>query len=233
MEDSTSVTVIEVVLVLLTVPGFLVAMVWLLGGRKRVAGWCGTLWRAMVRAWLSRWVPFVVRVKVTVLIHRHGRVFRKGQRSEYIRRYDAAQDFFEGGAKALRQYVLDHGSVLKTTTRERYTLVWVGDGPYAGLWNPDPWGRPFITSDHAFLEHVRKIRTFAIVDSWPLAALHWWLRSRQTVAVKWKAARLRRRIVRTRHEARRNRVIHCFAWPTAPPFMVWLLWQLIAKGLAP
>lgn len=218
---------------LAALPGGIAGVV-LVIGRKRVAGWCVTLWRAMVRAWLSRWVPFVVRVRTTILVHHHERVFRKGQRSEYIRRYDAAQDFFESGAKALRRYVLDHGSVLKTTRWERSTC---------GLGNrrtirrlveiPTHWGDPFITTDDSFLDHVAKIRSYDIVDSWHLAALHWWWRCRQKVAVKWKAARLRRRILRDEHEARRIRVIHWFAWPIALPALTWIVWQLIEKGVAP
>ena len=207
---------------------------WLLGGRKRVAGWCGTLWRGMVRAWLLCWVPFVVRVKTTMLVHRHERVFRKGQRqSVRHRRWDEARGLFESGGKALRRYILDHRSVLKTTSRETYAWTWVAEGPYAGLWDPDPWGDPFITNDDAFLDHVAKIRGYDIVDSWHLAALHWWLRCRQKISTKWEGTRRRRRIVRAPSEARRIRVIHWFAWPIALPALTWILWQLIDKGLAP
>ena len=234
MEDSTSVTAIELVLVLLAVPGFLVAVVCLLGGRKRVASWGRTLWRAMVRAWMSRWVPLVFRMKTTMLVYRHERALRTGHRQPVgYRRYDGAQRLFESGTKALRRYILHHTSILKTTSTERYTFVWVAEGPYSGVWDSDPWGSPYITKDDAFLDHVAKIRTYDIADSWHLAVLHRWWRCRQKIRTTWTAARRRRQVPRDEHEARRIRRIHWFAWPIALPVLAWIVWLLIEKALAP
>ena len=205
----------------------LAALVWLLGGRKQVARWGSTLWDALAMAWLSRWVPCAVRLKVTGLAWGHNRAFRKGVG---YRRFDAAQDFFHIGARALRRYILDHEAVLKTTTRERHAPgLWEPVGPYEGVWDHDPWGSPFITNADAFLRHVEKVRKYDIVDSWHLAALDRWWRCRQKITTTWKAARRRRHVPRGEHEARRIRRIHWFAWPIALPAMAWILWHLTQR----
>lgn len=218
----------ELVFVLLAVPGFLLAMAKL---REPLSKLVGTSWRTLTHWWLLQWIPCAVRMKVTRLVWGHHMAFRKGLRQSVgYRRFDAAQDFIDIGARALRRYILDHEAVLKTTTRERYALGhWEPVGPYKGVWDPDPWGSPFITNDDAFLNHVAKVRTNDIVDSWHLAALDRWWRCRQKITTTWKAARRRRHVPRDEHEARRIRRIHWFAWPIALPAMAWILWQLTRR----
>ena len=68
-----------------------------------------------------------------------------------------------------------------------------------------------------------------IVDSWHLAALHWWWRCRQKISTKREAARRRRHVARYEHEARRIRRIHWFAWPIALFWLAVILWDLTLR----